>query len=429
MRKRLVLVFVVLAACIILLYGGLRAFIVADLVREGERSNIETEAGLVAVVLGEYGQRGPVSGQDLQTLLADAGERIEYTGPDGRVVSAGAPDARPGVSAGHAVPGGGAVTVTRTQGAIAAAVQRAVMPVAGLGLALMAASVLVALILARAISRPFVRLAEAARALGEGRLDLHLDRPYAISEAQSIATALEESDRGLRERIRRGHEFAANASHQLRTPITALRLELEDLSLWRQTPPAVAEQLGRALAEIDRLTAAIQDLLEYSRGDVPGASKKVPLGLMLADTVKRWQHEAAEAGRSIGTDGPGVDVGVPAPSSQILDVLVHNALRHGDGRVTLSASRAPGYIRVRVADEGERPTRRNLFERSAQKPPDGGEGIGLALASELSEALGGHLVLDPDPTTAFTLMLPDAPPEGTPAGEAGEGSGPVYAGP
>ncbi|MDQ4489445.1 HAMP domain-containing sensor histidine kinase [Sinomonas sp. ASV486] len=409
MRRRLVLVFVVLAVCIIALYGGLRAFIVADLVRSGERSHVATEAGLVAVVLGEYEGRGAVTAENLRPLLGDSNERIDYTRPDGQVVSAGMADGERDAAATHAVPGGGTVTVTRSESAVAASVQRAVGPVTGLGVALLAASVLAALILARVISAPFVRLAAAARALGEGRLELHLDRSYAISEAQSIATALEESDRELRERIRRGHEFAANASHQLRTPITALRLELEDLSLWPETPPAVAEQLGRALAEIDRLTAAIQDLLELSRGAVPGASTRVPLGPMLADAVTRWHHEASAAGRSIRTASVDEHVSVPAPSSQILDVLLHNALRHGKGQITLSAARAPGYVRVRVADEGDRPKQRSLFERSPQKPSPGGEGIGLALASELSEALGGHLVLDPGPTTSFTLMLPDAP--------------------
>jgi signal transduction histidine kinase len=407
MRERLVLAFVSLAVCIIGLYGIPRAFMVVDTVRDSEHARTDATARLVAVALGEYERRGDVTQADLQALVVDPSDRIDYAGPDGQRVSAGVPlSGDPeDVSISVAVPGGGTATVGRSGRAISERVQSALAPVLVIGLALLVISAFVALVLARFISAPFARLAAAARELGEGRLDVKSEG-YRIPEAQAIAAALSESGRALKERIRREHEFAANASHQLRTPITALRLELEDLSLWKETPAPVAEQLGRALTEVDRLSAAIQELLEHARGTVPGAAKRVPLGPLLTDTANRWRTEAASQSRSIECGGK-APAQVPAPASQILDVLVHNALRHGRGTVTLRAALAPGYVRISVGDEGPRPVQRDLFERSSVKTSKDGEGIGLSLASELAEALGGHLVLDSGPTTSFTLMLPN----------------------
>lgn len=424
MRNRLLLVLVAISISIVALYGIPRVFVVADLVRDSERDKAEASAHLVAVVLGEYESRSIVTSADLHVLVTDSIERIVYTAPNGTVTSSGpALDATADdVTISKAVPGGGSLTFTRSGVPIAKAVREALTPLVSIGLGLVLLSVVIGLILARRLSAPFVQLATASREFGEGRLDIPVEN-YTIPEAQAIAHALHESGQALKERIRREHEFAANASHQLRTPITALRLELEDLSLWTSTPAPVAEQLGRALAEIDRLTEAIQQLLEHARGQVPGASTRVPVDSLLTDAAKRWQPQASAADRIIKADTapcprdrPGVRA--PAPASQILDVLVHNALRHGQGTIRLTATAERGYLKITVADEGPRPLRNNIFDRKYRPRPSKngpsaagsstthGEGIGLSLASELAEALNGHLVLGTGPTTAFTLMLP-----------------------
>lgn len=99
-------------------------------------------------------------------------------------------------------------------------------------------------------------------------------------------------------------------------------------------------------------------------------------------------------------------VTAPAPAAQILDVLIHNAIEHGRGQVTVSGMRANGYVTVHVSDEGPRPDARTIFQRIPGKSTGAGEGIGLALSAELAEALGGHLLLQSTPTTSFSLILP-----------------------
>lgn len=90
-----------------------------------------------------------------------------------------------------------------------------------------------------------------------------------------------------------------------------------------------------------------------------------------------------------------------------MDVLLHNALAHGRGTVTITGARRTDYVTVQVSDEGPRPSGNAVFQRRPeQRSTTSGEGIGLALSAELAESLGGHLLLEGDTTTTFSLILP-----------------------
>lgn len=410
MRERLVFAFVALAVGIIALYGIPRAYIVADLIQTSEERRVVRLADFLAVLMAEREAEAEVTAEFLEPLLIE-GEHIVYVDADGERVQAGVNPRPDDIVSTAEVEGGGMVEFGRSDDVISGRVQEAVMPVVILGVALMAVSAVAAVLLARRLSQPFTRLAAVARDLGEGTLErAHED--LRIPEARAIDQALRTSASTLEQRIRREHEFAANASHQLRTPITALRLELEDLSLWPETPPPVREQLEHALREIDRLSEAIAELLEMARGGTPGADAWTPLAPMLTQAGDRWRSQAAAKSRQIRVDATHVTtVDAPAPTAQILDVLVHNALQHGRGRVSVSAARANGYVTVSVGDEGPRPAGNAIFQRTPGKSTGGGEGIGLALSAELAEALGGHLLLDSSPTTRFSLILPQKRPE------------------
>lgn len=408
MGRRLVIAFVALAVSIIALYGIPRAYVIADLIQTSEERRVVRLADFLAVLIAERENDGAVTEDFLEPLLQE-GEHILYVTADGTEVHAGKPVADDDIASTADVDGGGTVEFGRSNEVVSARVQEAVMPVIVLGVVLMFASALVGVLLARRLSRPFVRLAGVARDIGDGPLPPE-HRKIRIPEARAIDQALRSSADTLESRIRREHEFAANASHQLRTPITALRLELEDLSLWPETPPAVREQLEHALREIDRLTAAITQLLDLARGGTPGAGAWAPLAPMLEQAGERWRPQATAQRREIRVDAGRVGpVNAPAPTTQILDVLVHNALQHGRGVVTVSAVPANGYVTVSVSDEGPRPGGNTVFQRTPGKSTNGGEGIGLALAAELAEALGGHVLLDASPTTRFSLILPPEP--------------------
>ncbi|HEY9308677.1 MAG TPA: HAMP domain-containing sensor histidine kinase [Microbacterium sp.] len=408
MRERLVLAFVALAVGIIALYGIPRAYIVADLIQTSEERRVVRLADFLAVLMAEREAEGAVTEEFLEPLLT-TGERIAYVGADGERVLAGAEAQADDITATADVEGGGTVEFGRSSDVISARVQEAVMPVVVLGVGLMIVSAVAGVLLARRLSKPFTQLATRAADLGDGSLELE-PADLRIPEARAIDQALRASATTLEQRIRREHEFAANASHQLRTPITALRLELEDLSLWPETPPTVREQLEHALREIDRLSDAISELLQLARGGTPGSDAWQPLAPMLDQAGNRWRPDSVARKRAIRVDASQVgSVNAPAPTSQILDVLVHNALQHGRGDVTVTAARANGYVTVSVADEGPRPRGNAIFQRTPGRSTGGGEGIGLALSAELAEALGGHLLLDSSPTTRFSLILPPQP--------------------
>lgn len=404
MRERLIVAFVALAVGIIALFGIPRAYYVAEVIHTAEERRVVRLAEFSAILLEDHAQDGGITAEFLGTLVDD-GEHIVYTAPDGTRVQAGADAAAGDITSTVELADGASVTYARTGEAVAERVQEAVMSVLLIGMVLMVVAAVAGYILARRLSRPFVRLAAVARDLGDGNLASE-PADLRIPEARAIDTALRQSASTLEARIRREHEFAANASHQLRTPVTALRLELEDLSLWPETPPTVREQLEHALREIDRLTEAITELLELARGGTPGADAWVPLPALIEQAQERWSAQASSRARRITIDAASVSrLQAPAPTSQILDVLVHNALQHGRGTVRITATRGTGYATVSVADEGPRPHGNGIFQRRPNKSTGGGEGIGLALAAELAEALGGHLLLDSSAKTRFSLIV------------------------
>lgn len=410
MRRRLIVAFVLLASCIIAAYGIPRATMIIDQVHATESHRAGKMATFLSFVVAEREKTGPVTEEFLSQMLSD-GERATYLPADRPPIEVGAAPGEGEISESADVAGGGSLTYARSAEAVSQRAAEAVRPVAVLGIVLLAASVIVAVLLSRRLSRPFVELADTARTIGRGGIAPRA-KDLRIPEARAIDMALRESAQTLEKRIRREHEFAANASHQLRTPITALRLELEDLTLWPQTPPAVRDQLDHAIREIDRLTDAIAQLLELARSDSINTDASEPLAEMLRGAAARWTPQATALKRRIVIGDIDAALGsTPTAASQILDVLLHNALVHGRGTVTVTGLRRAGYNTVQVSDEGERPGGNVVFERRPDKrSATSGEGIGLALSAEIAESLGGHLLLEGDETTTFSLMLPAREP-------------------
>jgi signal transduction histidine kinase len=417
MRERLIAAFVGLAIVVVALYGVPRAYIVADQALAFEQRKVERSVDLLAGLLPEVATDRLTADPFLTGLLQN-GERIEYRDPAGAIVSAG-PDLTghpDDISVTRALDDGSSVTLQRTGSLVSDRVADAVMPVVLIGVGLIVFSALAGFVLARLLARPFQELAVAADQLGNGKFDLE-EKNYSVPEAEEISAALYTSSQALSELVRREREFAANASHQLRTPITALRLELEDLSLWKETPPTVAAQLTHSLGEIDRLSTAVSELLELARGQRLSDAREVNLGNLAAKAAARWERQITAVGRHIlSHDGTLPAVVNPGPVNQILDVLIENAINHGKGAIRVEASDAGTYLSLTVSDEGSRPHGNGIFMRRVTDSGSGsgagsgsassGEGIGLAVASELADAIGGHLVLGSEERTTFNLMLP-----------------------
>lgn len=408
MRDRLVAVLVGMAVAMVALYGVPRAYLLADLVTTQEQLKVERSANLLSVVITERNRAAsPVTSSFLADLL-NAGESIKYVAADRSVVRAGEQaSGQYGIVQTRELPDGGTVTITRSGAVVDDRVSMTLTPLILLGLGLVVVAAGVGFVVARRLSRPFAELAEAADHLGRGRFDVDLPH-YSIPEAEKIGASLRRASVQLDELVGREREFAANVSHQLRTPVTSLRLTLEDLSMWPETPPSVAAELTSTMSELDRLNGAITEILELSRGQRLGHAVDVDLSDLVADTVARWTQHYEDSGRLLVHDAAESVLAhvVPGPVVQVIDVLLENAHTHGEGRVVAMARERGPYLHVIVADEGLRTVGDEVFQRGTGDRDSAGHGLGLTIASQLATSLGGYLVLAEAPTTTFVLVLP-----------------------
>jgi signal transduction histidine kinase len=289
-------------------------------------------------------------------------------------------------------------------------VHKAWLALAGLAAVLMVGAALAALLLGRRLARPLERLAVTARRLGEGDFSVRAE-PAAIPEVDAVAAALGTTARRLDDLVARERAFSADASHQLRTPLAALRIELEALELRGAGEPEIAA----ALAQVERLQGTIDTLLAVAR-DAPRRDAATDLAALVDAAEARWRGPLAAAGRPLRTlvqaERP-VTRAAGGVIAEIVDVLLDNGRRHGAGAITVTVRDAGGSLAVDVADEGEGFS--GDPEAAFRRRGDGdgaaeGHGIGLALARSLAEAEGGRLAVTragPGPTV--TLLLPPPP--------------------
>jgi signal transduction histidine kinase len=304
----------------------------------------------------------------------------------------------------------GAVRIAEPQAVVDSDVHRAWLALTLLGLATIAVASVVALLLSRRLARPWRQLEQRSRRLGDGDFTVSAELT-GIGEIDRANAALDETSTRLAGLIERERQFSADASHQLRTPLTALGVIIETELARPRSDPTIA--LQSALNEVDRLARTIDSLLSAARDDTR-QRHALDLASVLRDAVDRWQDKAADRGRVLQLH---VDDGLPRPvASQtviehIVDVLVSNALEHGRGMVTIGAYEiAATGVGVQVSDEGPLiDDVAALFRRRDANAA--GHGIGLALASTLAAAEGGRLWLSENTETAttFELLLPVPP--------------------
>src|SRR5579875_431746 len=283
--------------------------------------------------------------------------------------------------------------------------------------ALMAAAVAVAAwlaaALARRLARPVEELAEAAGRLGAGD-PRPLGRRYGVADLDQVADGLDSSARRLSSLLTADHELAADASHQLRTPLTALSMRLEEMIAAADDPEVVREEGKAALAQAERLADVVSRLLSPARRASAASAATCDIDEIVRQQVTEWEPAFRRARRSlelIGVRGLRAHV-PPGGLAQGLATLLDNALMHGGGTVTIQTSQNARSVVVEVRDEGKGvppELASRIFERSVSGRPEG-TGLGLALARTMAAADGGRVVLVRAKPATFGVFLPRNPP-------------------
>jgi signal transduction histidine kinase len=312
----------------------------------------------------------------------------------------------------------GAVRVTQSVAAVDRATRKAILSLTLLGGLVLALGVIAGALIARETSRPIRRLEEAARRVEEGDL-----RTEALvegsSEQRSLARSFNRMTGRISRMLRGQQEFVADASHQLRTPLTGIRLELEEL---RESLPKGDERIAgvdTGIREVDRLSRIVDELLILSRAgerespaeefDVAGATERI---------VERWRRTAAEEGIRLTMTGQG-DAGscvcARADFERALDVLIENAIQYSPRRAEVEIAVGPKRIEVLDRGPGLEPGDEEAiferFHRGSAGAGTKGSGLGLSIARELAGEWGGSVRVEnrEGGGTRAVLDLPGVP--------------------
>ena len=247
----------------------------------------------------------------------------------------------------------GAVRITQSVDAVKRAVRTSILDVAALAAVVLALALIAGALIAQQIARPIKRLDQAARRVADGDLDAAV-AIEGSSEQRSLARTFNEMTGRVRRLLRVQQDFVADASHQLRTPLTGLRLRVEALAERFRDDPAARSELGAALREVDRLSSMVDELLILSRaGEHELPAERLDLGEVAGRAGERWRATAAERGIAVDVKQGSGDSTVRCARPDLdraLDALIENALLYSPTDSTVTVVVGPG--RIEVLDRG-----------------------------------------------------------------------------
>jgi signal transduction histidine kinase len=267
-------------------------------------------------------------------------------------------------------------------------------------------------LLAARLARPVEELAEAAARVGAGD-PRPLGRRYGVADLDQLADGLDRSARRLSSLLAADRELAVDASHQLRTPLTALSMRLEEIMAAADDPDVVREEGSAALTQAERLADVVTQLLSPARRATVASAALTGIDEIVQQQVIEWEPAFRRVRRKlvvIGVRGLQAHV-TPGGLAQVLATLLDNALMHGGGTVTLQTSQSARSVVIEVRDEGKGVPPElvsRIFERSVSGRPEG-TGLGLALARTMVAADGGRVVLVKAKPATFAVFLPRHP--------------------
>ncbi|MFD9356315.1 ATP-binding protein [Streptomyces sp. NPDC060031] len=412
MRRRLINSTLAVVLVVIAVFGVSLVIVETRTITSSAQDRIESEAlRLVGIVESNVLENQRIDPLALAEQL-DVGQYARITVPG-----------KPAVEVGERIPDsvirgtargeqGEVVTVEASRSTVTKEVGRTLAVVGAVALLAVVAAVLLAVRQANRLASPLTDLAETAERLGSGDPRPRHKR-YGVPELDRVADVLDSSAERIARMLTAERRLAADASHQLRTPLTALSMRLEEITVTDDLE-TVREEASIALTQVERLTDVVERLLTNSRDPRTGSAVPFDLDEVVKQQVEEWRPAYRSAGRAIVRSGKtGMRaVGTPGAVSQVLATLVENALMHGGGTVALRTRVIGNQAVLEVTDEGPGvpPDLGNrIFERAISGRNS--TGIGLAVARDLAEADGGRLELLQTQPPVFALFLSQTAPE------------------
>lgn len=420
MRRRVLQATIAAVTVAVVLLGFPLAFLGAQYVRDNEIGSLQTRASDLARQIDSDVQEGtPLSDAMLEPYVDRRGGvvvSIFVVAEDGARYQAGPEVPERAVTITETSTTGARVTLYAPWWDIFLMSAQIMGLVVAAALVAFAAGIATAIWQANRLAAPLVYLAASAEQLGSGQVRPQLE-PSGVEEIDLVAAELARSADRMAGRLAAERQFASDASHQLRTPLTALTMRLEEIML-ASDDPAVQEEARISLEQVERLVTVVDDLLTTSRRAQGGTTEALRLVDVMHQQEEEWRPTFEAEGRALVLDvDPDAQVlATPGALAQVLATLIENSLRHGGGTTTVRSRPGPSRaVVVEVADEGDGvpdDLAPRIFEREVTSGK--GTGLGLALARDLASADGARLELAQRRPAVFALFLTGVPAAMTP---------------
>ncbi|ARF55639.1 ATP-binding protein [Streptomyces gilvosporeus] len=408
MRRRLINSTLAVVLVVIAVFGISLVIVETRTIEAGAQESVASEAvRLVGIVESRMGSGEKITPEVLsEQITAHRYAEIRVPGKPHQPIEIGRRPAGDVISSRVQGDRGEWVMVQESRSSVSAEIGRTLLVILAVALLAIIAAVILAVRQARRLTAPLTDLAETAERLGSGD-PRPRHRRYGVQELDRVADVLDASAERIARMLTAERRLAADASHQLRTPLTALSMRLEEITL-TDDPDTVKEEATIALAQVERLTDVVQRLLTNSRDPRTGSAVAFDLDEVVKQQVEEWRPAYRSAGRAIVRSGKkGLRaVGTPGAVAQVLATLIENSLMHGAGTVALRTRVTGNQAVVEVTDAGPGvppDLGSRVFERTVSGRNS--TGLGLAVARDLAEADGGRLELLQQHPPVFALFL------------------------